>query len=116
VLTAAADANHLAYENAAYGRSYLVQFMVREAMIQGRAPQSVQAAYAYARAELARRYPGREPVEYDRAGAAIDLRQGVSGAVPPSGGSGGSSPSPPTTAPPSSEEGCTRLGVVSVNC
>jgi hypothetical protein len=115
VLTAAADANHLAYENAAYGRSYLVQFMVREAMIEGRAPTSVQAAYDYARAELTRRHPGRVPVEYDRAGVPIDLRHRApspSQPPPPSG----SSPPPPTTAPPPSDERCTQLGLVSVNC
>jgi hypothetical protein len=120
VLTAAADANHLAYENASYGRSYLVQFMVREAMIEGRAPQSVQAAYAYARAVLSQRHPGRVPVAYDQAGTAIDLSQagtsGLPGGAPAPAPGGGSAP--PTTAPPSSSNDgrCTRLGVVNVNC
>jgi hypothetical protein len=120
VLTAAADADHLAYENASYGRSYMVQFMVREAMIERRAPDSVQSAYEYARAQLSAQYPGRVPVEYDRAGAPVILRQGAfaygsSGAAPPSAGSP-SSPSP-TTAPPSSDDGrCAHLAVVSVNC
>jgi hypothetical protein len=120
VLTAAADANHLAYENASYGRSYLVQFMVRQAMIERRAPDSVQSAYDYARAQLSAQYPGRVPVEYDRAGSPVDLRQGAvayggGGAAPPAGSP--SSP-PPTTAPPPSSDGgrCTNLGVVSVNC
>lgn len=120
VLTAAADADHLAYENASYGRSYMVQFMVREAMIERRAPDSVQSAYDYARARLSAQYPGRVPVEYDRAGAPVVLRQGAlayggSGAAPPPAGSP-SSPSP-TTPPPSSDDGrCTHLAVVSVNC
>lgn len=119
VLTAAADANHLAYENASYGRSYMVQFMVREAMIERRAPDSVQSAYEYARAQLSAQYPGREPVEYDRAGSPVVLRQGAvayGGGAPPPARSP-SSP-PPTTAPPSSsgDGRCTNLGVVSVNC
>jgi hypothetical protein len=121
VLTAAADANHLAYENASYGRSYMVQFMVREAMIERRAPDSVQSAYDYARAQLSAQYPGRVPVEYDRTGSPVVLRQGAvgyggsSGAAPPSAGAPSS---PPTTAPPSSSDDgrCTHLGVVSVNC
>ena len=121
VLTAAADADHLAYENASYGRSYMVQFMVREAMIERRAPDSVQSAYDYARVQLSAQYPGRVPVEYDRAGSPVVLRQsafayGGSGPAPPPAGS---PPSPPaTTAPPSSSDDgrCTNLGVVSVNC
>jgi hypothetical protein len=97
----------------------MVQFMVREAMIERRAPDSVQSAYEYARAQLSVQYPGRVPVEYDRAGSPVVLRQGAiayggSGAAPPSG----SPSSPPSTAPPSSsdDERCTNLGVVSVNC
>ena len=109
-LVAAAPKGMLAYENAAYGRSYLVQFMVREAMIQGKAPGSVQAAFEYARAEIDRRHPGRVPVQFDRSGGAIDLRQPGSSPTPaptppPPGGS-----SPPSSTPPS--DGCTQVLLV----
>src|SRR3954454_12839538 len=45
VLTAAADANHLAYETSDLGRSYLGEFMIRQALVQGKANASVQAAF-----------------------------------------------------------------------
>ena len=67
ILTAAAGPNSLAYENAAYGRSYLVEYMVRRAMLQGRADRSVEAAFAWAAAELRRDHPNRVPVMDDRA-------------------------------------------------
>ena len=105
VLTGAAPADSLAYESSLYGRSYMVQFMVREALIEHRAPAStVQAAFAYARTELSREHPGRQPVQIDAGGPPLDLRPGANAApagasVPP--GSGGPS-SPTTTTPPKS--------------
>lgn len=119
ILTAAADADHLAYENSTYGRSYLVQFMVRQAMIEGAAPSSVQASFAYAKSQIDQRYRGRSPVQYDAAGDPVDLRQQLVRAAPPpsSGGSGGGStggsPSPTTTAPPN---GCRSLTLGIVTC
>ena len=115
VLTAAAPANKLAYENSAFGRSYLVQFMIREAMLANRAPENVQSAFEYARAAIARDFPGREPFQADQVGAPLDLRPPGSGAAParspappprsePS--SGGQPSSPPTTSnttPPTTE-------------
>ena len=74
VLTGAAPADALAYETTEYGRSFLVQYMVREAMIEKRAASSVQAAFAYATAELVRRHPTRLPVQIDLAGGPLDLR------------------------------------------
>ena len=110
-LVAAAPKDALAYENDRYKRSYLVQFMVRQAMIEGKAPSSVQAAFDYAKAEIDRLHPGRAPVELDRSDGNIDLRQGgtSSPSSPPPPPPGGSSP-PSSTPPP---DDCTRvLGVV----
>ena len=42
ILTGASAADALAYESSQYGRSYMVQYMVREAMIERRAPDSVR--------------------------------------------------------------------------
>lgn len=74
VLTAAAPAGSLAYESDGYQRSYLVEFMVRRAMIHGAAATSVEAAFAYARAEIGRDHPSRVPVQFDSAPGEVDLR------------------------------------------
>lgn len=74
VLTGAAPANQLAYENSAFDRSYMVQFMIREAMLNGRAAATVQTAFDYANASIARDYPGREPVQVDHGTTPLDLR------------------------------------------
>jgi hypothetical protein len=104
VLTAAADANHLAYENSSFHRSYLVEYMVHRAMLQDEANASVQAAFSYARAALSRDYPQRLPVQYDSTGKELDIRMGVAAPPPPppSKPKGSSSPPPPTNAPPPS--------------
>ena len=114
IVTAAADANHLAYENETFHRSYLVEYMVRQAMIEGRAPGSVQNAFAYAVASIHRDYPGREPVEADDLGAPFDLRSPdavqnppspppePSSSVPPGPPSPPNPPSAPNTPPPTS--------------
>ncbi|HEV7887390.1 MAG TPA: caspase family protein [Acidimicrobiales bacterium] len=120
VLSAAASANRLAYENAAFGRSYMVQFMVREAMIEGRANASVQHSFDYAKATIAYRYPGREPVEIDSGSGPLSLRP--PGAGPPStvkpapkpapapANSGGGSNPPPPSSPPSGGSGSGSSG------
>lgn len=98
VLTGAASADALAYESSQYGRSYMVQYMVREAMIEKRAAGSVQAAFLYALTELTRRHPGRQPIQIDAAPGPLDLRPIV---APPAvaAPSTASVPStPPTTA------------------
>lgn len=99
VLTGAAPADSLAYESSLFSRSYMVQYMVREAFIERRAAGSVQAAFAYARAELAREHPGRQPVQIDAGGAPIDLRPGSSAAPAVAGRT---APPPPGTPPPPS--------------
>ncbi|HUR18511.1 MAG TPA: caspase family protein [Acidimicrobiales bacterium] len=104
VLTGAAPADSLAYESSLFGRSYMVQYMVREALIERRAGSTVQAAFAYARAELAREHPGRQPVQIDAGAAPLDLRPGANRtpapgtpATPATG-----TPAPTTTTPPKS--------------
>ena len=93
ILTAAAGANSLAYENASFGRSYMVQFMVREAMIDQRAPGSVQDAFVYARAAIAKDHPGREPVQLDRHNGPLSLR-------PPGSPTPPARPAPAQSPPP----------------
>lgn len=66
ILTAAASADDLAYENLDFGRSYLVEYMVRQAMVEGAASESVESAFAYAEAALAREHPDRAPVQLDQ--------------------------------------------------
>lgn len=146
VLTAAAGANSLAYENDELGRSYLVEYMVRRAMIQGRAPSSVEAAFAWARAEIEREHPNREPVQLDTDPVELDLRPyrpGVAAATAASGGgeqsssassgadsgsssSGGSgsgsgsggdaSEEPPPTTTTTAPDSCSRLTVGVIRC
>lgn len=127
VLTAAAGANDVAYENEQLGRSYLVEYMVRRAMIQNRASSSVEAAFAWAKAELARDYPNRVPVQFDEDPAELDLRPPKPPAQPaPSGsggsggtgGSGGSTPPPPdaTPPPPDPDDDCAALTLGAVEC
>jgi hypothetical protein len=103
ILTGAAPADALAYETTQYGRSFLVQYMVREAMIDRKAPGSVQAAFAYATAELARRHPTRLPVQVDLAGAPLDVGMLLSAATAPVPVPPPATPTPPPTAP------CRRL-------
>lgn len=88
-LTAAAGANSLAYENESFGRSYMVEYMVRQGIIEGRSSPTVQASVAYAQAAIHRDYPGREPVEVEDQAPVIDFR------APPA-------PQPPSKQPPSS--------------
>jgi len=73
VLTAAAGENDVAYENSSLGHSYMVEYMVRRAMLQGKAPSSVQDAFAWARAQIARDYPNRQPAILDRSRGPVVL-------------------------------------------
>ena len=100
VLTGAAPANAPAYENNQLGRSYMVEYMVRQAIVEGRAAESVQAAFAYATAALARDYPERQPVQFDASDGPLDLRAQREEAPPPDAGSPPPTTTPPTTTPP----------------
>lgn len=83
ILTAAAGENDVAYENSSLGHSYMVEYMVRRAMLQGRAPGSVQEAFAWARAQIARDYPNRQPAILDRSRGPMVLGR-TTAAPPPS--------------------------------
>jgi hypothetical protein len=74
VLTAAAGANDVAYESSAFGRSYLGEYMVRRAMIEGAANDTVQTAFAWARSRINQDYSGREPVQFDHTDGRLSLR------------------------------------------
>jgi hypothetical protein len=88
LLTAAAPSGSLAYETTAYRRSYLGEYLVRRGLLEGRGGTTVQAAFAYATAELRRDHPGRMPVQIDGGAPPIVL------------GRAGAAPSGPATAPP----------------
>lgn len=122
VLTAAAGADSLAYENAAYRNSYLVEYMVERAMLQGRAPDSVEQAFAWAAAALRAEHPNRVPVQDDRVTGELALGTPPGRAVPPSPSPAPApapAPSPPEHEPPDDagdDDQClVRLGSL-VNC
>jgi hypothetical protein len=75
VLTAASDRHEIAYENASLPHSYLVEYMVQKAMIEGRAPESVQDSFRWAATRIARDYADRQPVMIDRATTPVVLSQ-----------------------------------------
>lgn len=107
ILTAASDGDSLAYESLDFGRSYLVEYMVRRAMLGDAAPSSVESSFAYARAAIQATQPGRVPVQIDQVPGELDLRQTpqvgqaappVGQAPPPSGGGPAVQPPPPPPA------------------
>lgn len=103
ILTGASGANSLAYENGGFQRSYMVQYMIREALIEGRAGSTtIEGAFAYAQAALARDYPNRQPVQFDHAPGELELRQPGAQAPPP--------PPPPPSQPPPSDGGSGSSG------
>lgn len=112
LITAAAGEPELAYENSTLGHSYLVEYMVRRAMLQGQAPGSVQEAFGWARAQIARDYPNRQPVMVDRAKGPVVLGGGRSPTAAPKGAPAEppqpeAQPTPesaPTDPPPAEEE------------
>ena len=131
VLTAAAGARELAWEDPALNASYLVHYLVREGWLQGKAGDSVQEAFAYADRELAREHPNRRPLQIDQVGdrlvlgpgdprSAMDLAPSVperSSPPPPSEPVSQPTPyrppsSPPPTTPPDDHEGPCVLGVI----
>jgi hypothetical protein len=108
ILTAASDANSLAYENVRFHRSYLVQYLVHQAWVERRSGPSVQEAFTYAQEALRQEYPDRVPLQFDDYGAPMRLDDGTYQSAPPtttpppprpppSSGGGGKPPSPPPT-------------------
>lgn len=73
ILTAAAPADRLAYENLTLRRSYLVDYLIRRALLEGQAPASVERAFAWAEAQVRREHPARVPVQFDRLDGELDL-------------------------------------------
>ena len=71
VLTAAAAAGEYAYETTEFDRSYLVRFMIREALIERRSAPTVQDAFAYA---AARQRHDFRPVQFEMDAPVMDLR------------------------------------------
>lgn len=97
ILTGAAGANSLAYENSSYGNSYLVEYMIDRAMREGRAAGSVEQSFAWAVDALRRDHPNRIPVQIDRLDGELRLGPPPASAPPPS-------PQPPPPSPPPSEQ------------
>jgi hypothetical protein len=91
ILTAAAPADKLAYESSDLHRSYLVEYLVHRAMLEGNADASVETAFAWALGALRRDHPDRLPVQYDDVPGDLTLWAG--GVVPPA-------PKPPPPPPP----------------
>jgi hypothetical protein len=92
ILTAAADANNLAYENESFHRSYLDEYLIHQGLMLGgaKAP-TAQDAFTYAQAGLERDYPDRALTQFDQSTEAISL-DGVHRDAPPA---------PPGSGPPS---------------
>lgn len=112
VLTAAAPANALAFENDAFGRSYLVEYMVRRSMLRD-GITTVEVAFARAAAALQRDHPDRMPVQFDELEGDLDLTVPPPGSEPAPGPAGGS---PPSSPPPSQPDGCANLTAGVVRC
>jgi hypothetical protein len=106
VLTAAAGENDVAYENSSLGHSYMVEYMVRRAMLQGKAAGSVQEAFAWARAQIAHDYPNRQPIIIDRSRGPVVLGRTVAASpenrkpAAPQPPAHSQDPQPAPTAPP----------------
>lgn len=120
ILTAAAAEGDLAYENSALGRSYLVEYMVRRAMLQRNAPGSVQEAFGWAQQQIARQYPSRQPVMVDRSKGPVGLGQAAPTGTSQSAPAPEASPSPPRELQPEpqpapreeglpGQEACTKM-------
>jgi hypothetical protein len=106
MLTAAADANSLAYENDAFGRSYLDEYLIHRALLERLAGgPTAQAAFAYAQAELQSDYPDRTMTQFDLTTEAISLdgvrRDAPSPPPSPDPGNGGGGSEQPPVPPPS---------------
>jgi uncharacterized membrane protein YgcG len=107
ILTGAAPANGEAYERSDWNRSELVEYMIRQAIIERQADSSVQAAFDYAHQKLSQTAPGREPVQFDLTNGPLDLRTVPSPPAPPSQGQGEQSMSdapPPSPSPAGSDQ------------
>ena len=73
ILTGASPEGALAYENDRFRLTYLVEYMLKRAILEGAAPTSVQDAFAWALAALREDYPSRLPVMIDEVGGPLVL-------------------------------------------
>ncbi|MBI2169628.1 MAG: caspase family protein [Actinobacteria bacterium] len=80
ILTGAAPEGVLAFENDKFNRTYLVQYMIRGALLGGHA-DTVQDAFGWAVEAMRRDYPNRLPVMFDQLGEPLVL--GLAPAVVP---------------------------------
>lgn len=98
ILTAAAPAGRLAYESLELRRSYLVEYLVRRALLEGRAG-TVESAFAWADAAIRDEHPGRAPVQYDHLDGDLELRPASLPAAQRPTPPPPRPPAPPTPAP-----------------
>jgi uncharacterized caspase-like protein len=117
ILTGAADARSLAYESSAYGHSYMVEYMVKRAMVERSAPASVEQSFAWAAQALRAEHPNRVPVQYDQLDGELSLGPATAKPAsppppPPDRGTQPSQPSQPgPSGPPPDDDPCViRLG------
>ena len=127
VLTAAAPAGERAYETTQYRASYLVEFMVRRALVNREAAASLQDAFGWARRQLEREHPGRVPVQFERDAASFAVyptttpaRSEPPTSQPPPAQGEPSPPPPPQNQPPEpigeDPDSCTTLTLGTVTC
>jgi hypothetical protein len=121
ILTAAAPSDRVAYENDGFRRSYLVEYMVRRAIL-GQGITTVEGAFAWATSELRRDFPDRVPIQQDALGGDLDLKVPPPPASP-SPSSGGTAPPPAGSSydpsrppPPDPDDGCAAVTVGVVRC
>jgi hypothetical protein len=86
VVTFATDSGSLAYERVSWQHSYLFEYLVVQALLQGQAPWSVEDAFSYARDRLSRDAPSQVPLQDDETRAGFPLAPGA--------------PRPPAPTPP----------------
>lgn len=105
ILTAAADANSIAYESSDFGRSYLDEYLVRRGLLLGQAGgPTVQQAFQWAQAMLLRDSPDRSLTQLDDSTEPISLDGRHRSSVPPT------APLAPAGAPPTSGGGTSSNG------
>lgn len=76
LLIGAAPEGVLAYESDRYGRTYMVEYVIRRAMLEGQAGGSVQDAFNFAVEQLRRDHPNRVPVMLDQVGEPLVFSNG----------------------------------------
>ncbi|HET9443495.1 MAG TPA: caspase family protein [Acidimicrobiales bacterium] len=119
VLTAAAPADGLAYENLNFVRSYLGEYLVRRSML-ATGTSSVERAFSSAQSLLSKDFPHRPIVQIDQWPGDLDIRPPGAPAPAPLPGPA-PAPQPATTLPPSPPttkpaDGCATLTLGLIRC